>query len=104
MAEEVIDEILWTDLAKLTFDKIIYYLQTNWTDKEVQKFISQTTKLLSNIKRYPEMCRPSQKRKNTRIAVLNKHTQLVYHYKPGQKNIVILLFWNFKQDPSKFYY
>jgi len=39
MAEEVIGEILWTDSAKKSFNKIIEYLETNWTEREVSKFI-----------------------------------------------------------------
>jgi hypothetical protein len=50
------------------------------------------------------MCRPSQKRKNVRIAILNKHTQMVYHFKPRKKQLQILLFWNPKQNPAKFKY
>ena len=50
------------------------------------------------------MCRPSLKRKNVRIGIINKHTQVVYHYQPRKKEIVILLFWNFKQNPAKFKY
>lgn len=57
---------------------------------------------LKALKRYPEMCRPSLKRKNVRICILNKHTQLVDHYKPRKRQIEILLFWNFKQNPADF--
>jgi predicted transcriptional regulator len=74
MAEEVIMEILWTDSAKLTFNNIVEYLRKERTPKEVEKFISGTKEWLSTLKRYPEMCRPSLKRKNTRIGILNKHT------------------------------
>lgn len=104
MAEEVIGEILWTDSAKTSFSKIIDYLHTEWTEKEVGKFINETVYLLSNLKRYPEMCRPSAKKKNVRIGIINKHTQIVYHYQPRKKQIVVLLFWNPKQNPAKFKY
>ncbi len=104
MAGEVIEEILWTDTAKLTFNNIVEYLRKEWTEREVQQFINRTSTLLSTLKRYPEMCRPSLKRKNVHMGVLNKHTQLVYHYKPRKKQIEILLFWNFKQNPAKFKY
>ena len=69
MAEEVVGEILWTHTAKTSFNKIIEYLQTEWTEKEVGKFVNQTADLLSNLKRYPEMCRPSTKRRNVRIVL-----------------------------------
>ena len=102
MAEEVVGEILWTHTAKTSFNKIIEYLQTEWTEKEVGKFFIQSVDLLSNLKRYPEMCRPSTKRKNVRIGIINKHTHIVYHYQPRKKIIVVLLFWHPKRNPANF--
>jgi len=104
MVEEVIEEIQWTESAKHTFNTIVEYLRKEWSEKEVEKFISRTSEMLSTLKRYPEMCRPSLKRKNVRIGILSKHTQLVYHYKPRKKQIEILLFWSPKQNPARFKY
>jgi len=105
MAEEiVVEEILWTDSAKITFHKIIEYLRRTWTEKEAEAFVNRVNELLTNIKRYPEMCRPSFKRKNVRIGIIYKHTQLIYHYKPRKKQVEILLFWDPRQNPSKFKY
>ncbi len=104
MVEIIVEEIRWTDSARSSFDKIVEYLKQNWTEREIEKFIKRTSEVLSTLKRYPEMCRPSLKKKNVRIAILNKHTQMVYHYKPGKKQIEVLLFWGMKQDPSKFRY
>jgi len=86
--------ILWADSAKLTFNNIVEYLRKEWTEKEVEKFINSTTEWLSTLKRYPEMCRPSLKRKNVVSASLTSNTQIVYHYKPRKKQIELLLFWN----------
>ena len=104
MAEEIELEILWTDSAKISFSKIVDYLLKAWTDREVEKFVNRTEEFLSTLKRYPEMCRPSIKRKNVRIGILDKHTQIVYHYKPRKKQIELLLFWGMKQNPAKFRY
>ena len=87
MAEEIELEILWADSAKISFGKIVDYLQKTWTDREVEKFVNRTDEWLSTLKRYPEMCRPSTKRKNTRIGILDKHTQIVYHYKPRKSKL-----------------
>jgi len=67
MVEEVIDEIIWTDSAKITFGKIVDHLRREWTDKEIEKFVTRTEEMLATLKRHPEMCRPSSKRKNIRI-------------------------------------
>ncbi|WP_158559181.1 type II toxin-antitoxin system RelE/ParE family toxin [Deminuibacter soli] len=97
-------EILWTNAAIKSFDKIIEYLEANWTPKEVKQLIEATTQFLSVLQSHPEMCRPSQKRKHVRIGILNKQTQLIYHYKPRKHQIVVLLFWAFKQNPDKLRY
>jgi plasmid stabilization system protein ParE len=104
MAEEIVESFLWSDSAKASFNNIIEYLKKAWTDKEIDKFINETEAFLSMLKRYPEMCRPSQKRKHVRVGILNKHTQIIYHYKPRKKQIEVLLFWGFKQNPGKFKY
>jgi plasmid stabilization system protein ParE len=85
MAEVKIEEILWTDSAKLSFRNIIDYLNKNWSEREINIFVKRTQDVLATLRLYPEMCRPSSKRKNVRIALLNKHTQMVYHYKPRKK-------------------
>src|SRR6185312_4846069 len=104
MAEEGVKEIFWTPTAQKSFKKIVDYLETNWTVREVSNFVNDTVNLLSNLKRQPEMCRPSVKRKNVRIGTVNKKKQIVYHYQPRKRQIVVLLFWSPKEDPAKFKY
>ena len=80
-------------------------MQKEWTEKEITKFISRTHQVLETLKRYPEMCRHlAKKRKNVRIAIPDKHTQMIYHFKSRKKQLEILLFWNPKQSPDKFIY
>lgn len=104
MIGEVVEDIVWSDSAKMSFDKIIDYLEKNWTKKEIEIFLNRTEEVLFTLKRYPEMCRPSGKRKNVRIALLNKHTQMFYHFKPRKKQIEVLLFWSMKRNPLKLKY
>ncbi len=84
MAEEIVQEIFWTNSAKISFNKIVDYIKRKWTEREAERFVNRTEEMLSTLKRYPEMCRSSNKRKNVHIGILDKHTQLVYYYKPGK--------------------
>ncbi len=101
---EVVPEILWTDSAKSSFSKIIEYLRKEWSETEVDKFLTRVDDFIITLKKYPEMCRPSLKRKNVRIGILDKHTQIIDHFRHGKNQIKILLFWGMKQNPSKFRY
>ncbi len=49
MAEEVVKEVLWTDLAKFSFDSIIDYLHTTWTEREVRQFVTKTSTLIATL-------------------------------------------------------
>ena len=98
----IILEIKWTKKAQLSFEKNISYLQKEWSEKEVERFVNRTDNVLLLLSRYPEIGCPTLKRKNIRLFVLNKTIQLIYHYKPTKKQIEVLLFWNTKQHPSKF--
>lgn len=101
---EVVSEILWTNSGKRSFHNIIEYLRKEWSEAEVEKFLTRVDDFIITLKKYPEMCRPSLKRKNVRIGILDKHTQIIYHFTPGKSQIKILLFWGMKQNPSKLRY
>jgi plasmid stabilization system protein ParE len=100
----LVKQVLWTATGKKSFDQIILWLKENWSDKEVVRFVTKTEHLINNLELHPETCRPSLKRKNVRIAILDKHTQLIYHYDKKLSIITILLFWGMKQNPSKLKY
>ncbi len=53
-------KIKWTIEAEAEFDKVILYLEQNWTDKEILKFISATNRVLSFISEFPLMFRKSK--------------------------------------------
>lgn len=53
MAEEIVDEVLWTNTAKRSFHNIIEYLDTEWTDREIEKLIKQTEEFISVLKYHP---------------------------------------------------
>ncbi len=41
-------KIIWTSQAEKTFAAVIKYLETNWTEKEIKKFIRVTDKVVHN--------------------------------------------------------
>lgn len=104
MAETIVLTVLWSANAKRTYGKIIDYLAESWSKKEIGNLLDRTEKLITVLQQYPEMGRPSVKRRGVRIILLDKHTQMVYYYKPIKKQIILLHFWGMKQNPAKFRY
>ena len=100
MDEKIVLDILWTDKAKSTFNSIVDYLNVEWSEKEVRNFIQSANDLLTVIQYFPEMFKASRKRSHIRIGLITKHTQVIYHYKPKKRQIVILYFWGTQQNPK----
>lgn len=84
-------EIRWTTEAQATYQKVITYLEENWTDKEVGNFITISNKIISFISENPLMFRKSNKN-NVHEALITKHNLLLYRVKPNQ--IELLTFWD----------
>ena len=47
-------EVTWSDEAIKTFQENLDYLQENWSDKEVVRFIQQTENIIIRLKKLPE--------------------------------------------------
>ncbi len=94
-------EVSWSYEAIKTFQENIDYLQENWSDKEVVRFIQQTENIIIRLKNYPQSFPPGYKNKKYRKARLNKYIAVFYSYSKSNSKIVLLSFWNVKQDPSK---
>ena len=104
MTAIIVENVVWTDEAKSSFGSIVNWLKEKWSEKEINKLIQRTENLIKTLQQHPESCRPSLKKKNVRIAILDKHTQLFYHYNAKGKTITVLLFWEMKQNPQKLKY
>jgi len=57
-------QIIWSKRAVKGYDKIIQYLEENWTDREVINFIAETDKFFELLKKHPELLQKSTKQKN----------------------------------------
>ena len=94
-------EIVWTKRAEVGYAKIIHYLETHFTEKEIQKFVRTSHEFLELIKQYPEMLESSRRQKNVRRGPINKYTILTYRIKPRKKQIELINIRSSRQKPLK---
>ena len=94
-------KIIWLPKAQSSFKNIADYLIENWTEKEVNKFVGETNKLLETIKNQPKTFVATEKDKDVRKGLVNKHVSLFYKIKPRKKLIELLLFWDNRRNPKK---
>jgi plasmid stabilization system protein ParE len=94
-------EVIWSREAFVTYFGNIEYLRIHWSAKEIDRFIRQAEYVISRIQEHPQSFSPSPKSKAIRRARINKYITLYYRFQIQKKRIVLLSFWNTRQDPEK---
>ncbi len=95
-------KVIWTPNALKTYIANIGYLEKDWTEKEVKRFITDTEKKIQNIAGQPLIgSSRSAKYPNIRFTLIHKRVALIYRYKPVKNEIELLRFWNTWQNPRK---
>ena len=89
--------IVWTEKAEESFDKIIEYLSLKWSKQSAAKFVQKTFKLLTLIENNPLSFQKSEK-ENIRQVLITKQTYLFYEIL--NNNIHLLIFWDNRQNPA----
>lgn len=93
--------IVWTPQAEKGLDKVLEYLQEEWSAKEILALESRIFDLTERISKYPKICPPTGKYPNVRKGLVDKHNYIIYRIRPRKKNIEIINFRGTKQKPLK---
>ena len=96
-------KIVWTKQAIKGYDKIISYLEENWSEREIVNFISETEQFFETLTLQPEILQKSNKHKNLYRGPINRLTILIYKIKPLKKQIVLITIRGARQKPLKHY-
>ena len=97
-------KITWSPKALQSYFSIFNSINERRSKKEVEKFVEQTDKVIEQITDNPNMFIATDKRKDVRKGFVNKLVSLYYKVYPRKKEIVILRFWDNRQDPKKLKY
>jgi plasmid stabilization system protein ParE len=92
-------KLFWSDEAINNLESILHYLQTRWTEREVDKFKKQLSKQLDLITNNPKLFPKSDCNPRLRKAVLSKQTTIFYEISETIINLVYL--FNNRQDIQK---
>lgn len=92
--------VIWSAKAKITFFKVLDYLDKNWTKKEILQFHLRTELVLNAIKRNPGIFPVSSTHKNIRKAIVDKNNSFFYQVDKYHKKIYVLTFFDNRQNPD----
>ncbi len=70
--------VIWSPQAVKSFEEIIEYLETNWTEKEIKNFVQKSNTIIGHICLKPKMYQESNKKKHQHKAFIYKPVSLVY--------------------------
>ena len=94
-------EVIWSAKAKITYFKVLEYLDVNWTKKEIIQFNHRTEIVILSIQGNPEMFPASLKYKKIRKAFVDKNNSFFYTVDKQNKKIHLLTFFDNRQNPAK---
>lgn len=92
-------QIVWTKQAEDSFNTTIDYLLEIWTAREANNFIDLVEAIIFKIEINPKLFKVSIFDKESREAVVTKHTSMFYRLL-NENTIEIEFFWNNYRNPE----
>ena len=80
-------------------DRIVDYLEENWTEKEIEKFFKPLEEALKQLSQHPQSFKKSERKEGAREFQLSLHNTLFYSY--NAERFEVLLLWPNNDDPAK---
>lgn len=91
-------KIVWTPQADRGLNKVITYLEEEWTMIEILNLEHSLQDLLNRISKYPKICPPTGKYKNVHKGSVDKNNYIIYRIQPKKRLIEIINFRGTKQE------
>ncbi len=95
----MVKKIKWNKAADKTFDEITAYLQTRYSMQNAENFVNLVYKRINQIEKGLTVGRLTPKSKTVMVLKLDKHKQM--YYRQTGTTLIIVDFWDTRQDPNK---
>ena len=90
-------EIIFTDDATDILLSITDFIENKWSSKQADKFLEKVYKTLDLLSKNPYMFKVASNNYDLRIGLISKQTS--FFYKIQENEIIILFFWDNRQEP-----
>lgn len=91
-------KLFWSDSALAELKRIIFYLEENWSEKEISTFSRELENAIKLISDNPTIFQIAISHQNLRRAVIAKHNTLYYRINGGSIEIISL--FSHRQNPK----
>jgi plasmid stabilization system protein ParE len=90
-------QVFVTPRAERNFDSIIDYIKQKWGERTAKQFVQKTDEIFKLLKNYPLM--GQVEKDDIRGFQLSPQTRILYRIR--DERIIILAFFDVRQDPKK---
>ncbi len=90
-------KIIWTLQAVKGLDRVIGYLEKEWTEREILNLEENINEFLKRISKFPDLYPVAGKRKNIRKGLVDKNNYIIYKVQPRKGVIELINFRGTKQ-------
>ncbi len=87
-------QIIWSQESERTFDEIVSFVLSEWSEVAVTSFVTAVDKKLKVLQVFPRLGRRSLRHPNLYKTNVHKRVTLVYQLKPRKRQIILITFWN----------
>jgi len=70
-------KIKWTKRAAKSFDKIVHYIEENWSENSAKTFVRKANKILGQIAENPDMCPEIEGKNVKKESLQNRHPFII---------------------------
>jgi plasmid stabilization system protein ParE len=95
----MVKKIKWNNAAENTFEETTNYLQDNFSSKAAENFANLVYDRIDMLVHGLTVGRKSDKAKTVMVLKLDKHRQM--YYRIHGTTLIIVDFWDTRQDPRK---
>jgi plasmid stabilization system protein ParE len=92
-------KIILSKRASKRLEKLLEYLELEWSPKVKNDFIKKLDKSLKQIQKFPESCQKTSFVKGLHMLVVTKQTSLFYRF--DSKSITIVTLFDNRMEPDK---
>lgn len=92
--------IVFSKIANQSYEEIIEFLSSTWTQKEIEVFIDDAQRIVNKL-RGGKFNLYQKYSKDIRSALIGKKHVRMFFTKENSEQIRILLFFDMRQDPQK---
>jgi plasmid stabilization system protein ParE len=85
--------------ASKKLDKLLEYLESEWSSKVKSDFIKKLDKSFNQIQKYPESCQQTDFVKGLHMLIVTKQTSVFYRF--DSKRITIVTIFDNRMNPDK---